>query len=506
MTPKFIYLFLFFSLLPSAFCLQPLFAQLNIPLEDKIKFEKALEQKIDEVLLKILGPNQARAIVETTIDFTRIEKLQVNTADAKEQGKDIAFKWLNLSEMLPEQQLLPGFPIDLEKSSSENVSYEKKLSYPASIIKKIRVTLILNKTIDAIQAENIKDIVSNFLAIDPKRGDEIIILRSPFASPWKTLWYTPESMELLAKYVILTLIALISLIVVAIGFLKLAKAMNVMATSQATHQVSLEFGERKRSEGETPKPAEIALPRITKQAVSAETQGESEEESTMFNVRIEQLPLLLFMLEKEDPANIALVTAHLEPDVRKAFLNLLPSQVSAKVINEMAKPKYIEPDIIMEIKQELERRINNTIGGVHKILETMDSLNLKAKEKLIENLKQENPALAMELRSKTLLIDDLNHLSDRDLSVLISAIKLDDWVYILQGIGENLKEKIMQIMPEDVRKVINEKVMVTSAGQTQIDDAVEKFMFAVHDIIKKGMIVNPLESGIKQIPLQTTGD
>lgn len=476
------------------------FAQLNVPLEDKIKFEKALEQKIDEVLLKILGPNQARAVVETTIDFTRIEKLDVNTANAKEPGKDVAFKWSNILEMLPEQQLLPGFPIDSEKS--DKVSYQKQLSYPTSLIKRIRVTLLLNKTIDTVQAESIKNIVSNFMAMDFKRGDEIIILKSPFASPWKTLWYTPESMGFLTKYIILALVALISLIVVAIGFLKLAKAMSVMATSQATHQVSLEFGERKRAEREVYGPTEMALPKIARHEV--QTQEESkEEEKIVFNIRSEQVPLLLSMFEKEDPANIALVTNHLQQQVRKEFLDLLPSQVSAKVIAEMSKPRYVDPDVIMEIKQELERRINNTIGGMHKILEIIESLNFKAKEKLIENLKLENPLLAQEVRSKTLLIDDLNQLSDRDLSVLISAIKLDDWVYIFHEIKGSLQERIMNLMPEDMRKVIEEKTTFASVEQAQIENAIEKLIFTARDLIKKGMITNPLAPSVGQIPLQT---
>ncbi|MDE2292844.1 MAG: hypothetical protein KGL53_12245, partial [Elusimicrobia bacterium] len=45
-------------------------AQNAIPLEEKAKFERALEQKAESVLLSLLGPSRSRVIVDATLDFT----------------------------------------------------------------------------------------------------------------------------------------------------------------------------------------------------------------------------------------------------------------------------------------------------------------------------------------------------------------------------------------------------------------------------------------------------
>jgi hypothetical protein len=62
----------------------------SLPFEDKARYEKALEQKVDEVLVRLLGPNQAKVVVEATMDFTRTEKLEVNSVE--QPGKADPFK------------------------------------------------------------------------------------------------------------------------------------------------------------------------------------------------------------------------------------------------------------------------------------------------------------------------------------------------------------------------------------------------------------------------------
>ncbi|HOI43784.1 MAG TPA: hypothetical protein PK523_12650, partial [Elusimicrobiales bacterium] len=43
----------------------------SLPLDDKARYEKALEQKVEEVLIRLNGPNQAKVVVQASMDFTR---------------------------------------------------------------------------------------------------------------------------------------------------------------------------------------------------------------------------------------------------------------------------------------------------------------------------------------------------------------------------------------------------------------------------------------------------
>ena len=83
----------------------PLAAQ-SLPFEDKARYERTLEQKADDVLVRLLGPNQAKVVVETLMDFNRTEKLEFAP-----QEKGDMFKWQAAGgDAQSGDYLLPGFP------------------------------------------------------------------------------------------------------------------------------------------------------------------------------------------------------------------------------------------------------------------------------------------------------------------------------------------------------------------------------------------------------------
>lgn len=490
-------------------CCAPLLAQ-NIPLEDKAKYEKALEQKVDDVLLRVLGPNQAKVIINASMDFTRMEKVEVNSASAENAAdKKTLFKWQNISgETQGGTQLLPGFPAAsaLNPLGLENQSYQKQLSFPSSFIKKMYVTVLLNRIVSDSEAENIRGIVSDLLGVDTKRGDELVVVRAPFAPVWKTIWYTPEAVGLLFKYGVLTLMTIFALIVVAVGFLKLAGAMNSMAKVQQNHQISMEFGKAGMQPG-----AEAAMPA----ALSAEGGGrlalpgrdfseaaaeDSDAEAAVFNVKPEQVDFLVPMLVKEEPANIALVTAHLAPEVRRDFLGKLPPDVSSEVLAHMGKVRFVEPEVISTLKEELERRLQGAVGGVVKVLEILEQVNLKAKKEMIERLQAKNPELARQVRAKILLVEDLSRLPDREISILVSSIKIEDLSDAVWDLPGELKEKIKSQMAEKAWLAVEQTMKFSHPPEEKIEKAVENLLSAAIKLITEGRISNPLRLAPEMLP------
>lgn len=478
----------------------------NIPLEDKAKYEKALEEKVNDVLLRVLGPNQAKVVIDASMDFTRIEKFRVSAGAAEGgAGKKELFKWQNIfSEEQSGPQLLPGFPVmsRLNLLGMEDQFYEKQLTFPVSFIKRLTVTVILNRNITDADAENVRNIVFDILAIDLKRGDELVIVRAPFAPIWKTIWYTPETMGLLFKYVVLTFMSIIALIVVAICFLKLAGAMSTMAKAQQSHQISMEFGKSPAGAGMPGGEAGIleggerlALPGRTAESGEEpreDAQGPASQEKVVFNVRPDQVDFLIPMLAREDPANVALVTAHLEPEIRKEFLKRLPVDTASEVLARMGKVRFVDPDVISTIKEELERRLQGAVGGVVKVLEIVEQANLKAKKEMLKRLQEKHPELARQVKSKILLVEDLARLKDRDISILASSMKLDDWSWAVWGMPDDLKEKVKSQMAEKSWQMIEQSMKYGTPPAGKIEKAVEDLVTTAARLVGEGRISNPL--------------
>ncbi|OGR43246.1 MAG: hypothetical protein A2X35_07860 [Elusimicrobia bacterium GWA2_61_42] len=471
----------------------------NIPLDDKARYEKAQEQKMDEVLLKLLGPNQAKVIVQATMDFTRTEKFDVTSGGVGTAGKGGMFKWESASTDAGQplnEYLLPGFPA-MEAAEGEKKSYQKQLIFPASFIKKLTVSVILNKTMSEADSQNVRSVVSEVMGLNAERGDELTIIKTPFAPAWRTIWYTPEAVSLIFKYGILSVIGIIALVVVAIGFLKLAGAMNTMAKAQQSHQITMDMGKSMAGMGGGGPP----LPGLEKLDLSglekkdAEGGGEpGASDSLVFNVKPAQVDFLVNLMAGEDPANVALVAGHLPEEVKTEFLRKLPAEVSMEVISNMARVRFVEPDVIITIREELEKRLAGAFGGVSKVIEALSRMNLRAKREMLDSLQARHPDIAREVRPRVFLPEDLMKFSDKELSMLASYVKVEDWALALWDFPQGFKERLKTQLTDKTWAMLEQtmKYGAPSAGKTEA--AVEAVVVSALKLISDGRVANPLSA------------
>lgn len=471
-----------------------------LPLEDKARFEKALEEKVEAVLLQMLGPNQAKVVVDATIDFTRMEKLDVRSAElsAEEKAKASRFLWQNMQpqESAAKLQLLPGFPlpdnplgnIQAQSLMGGNQTYERQISYPQAFLKRLAVTVILNESIPEEQAENIRGIIAGILEIKPERGDLLNIVRASFPPLWKTVWYSTESASFVVKYAATSVMAVMALIVVGYCFLKLSNAMGAMATAQM-HQISLEMPNA-GGPAELPKPeaapgAEGARPGADGDAASAE--------ALTFDVKPYQVDTLVHMIAEEEAPNIALVVAHLPPDSRRAFLAKLPAPVTASVLVQLSQVKFIDQDMLATLKEELERRLASALGGLPQVLGLLDQVDLKMKKELLEQLWKASPAVAREVRRRTLLVEDLARLPADEFSFFVLSAPLEDWAFALHGEADAFRALVKAQLPAPSWIILEQTLAARHPTPERAQEAAERIVALARKMVAEGRLSNPMD-------------
>lgn len=481
-----------FAALGALCCLAaPPMAGQSLPFEDKAKYERALEQKVDEVLVRLLGPNQAKVVVEATMDFTRTEKLEVSSEASPD--KTNPFKWQGAGgDAQSGDYLMPGFPA-YAMGGGDNKEYKRQLMFPSAFVKRMSVSIIVNRTLPDQDAENIRRVASEMLGLDQARGDQLAVIKAPFAPLWRTIWYTPEAISMVMKYVMFSLMGIIGMIVVSVGFLKLAGAMNTMAKVQQSHQITMDLGK-----GALPGEPAAGLPALPGASHSPKATGEEEGprgegDRVEFNVRLEQVPFLLSLMIGEDPSNVALVAEHLSLEVRSEFLKRLPPSFASEVIINMSKIRFVEAEIIVTLKDELERRLSGAVGGVGGVLGSIEGLGLGAKRTILSELARKQPELAAEVRRHVLMPDDLALLAEKDLSLLVSAVKVEEWGPALSELPEAVRDRIKTQMAEKTWLMIEQSMSYAAPSAERTEAALEGIMAKAALMIKEGRIANPAE-------------
>ncbi|HLD30568.1 MAG TPA: hypothetical protein VJC03_09505, partial [bacterium] len=161
-------------------------------LGEKNNLEKKLEDYVNTVLDRMMGPEKASCVISITPE---VEKSKIETETwAKQESKG------SEQGAAPPKptEFLPGIPLKKDLVEKESPvqkeaaqsgmkkSIESIIKVPTSFIKNIRATLIIDKSIPDDMVSAARDVVIDMLDIQPERGDKLIIRRVKF-SPFKKL-------------------------------------------------------------------------------------------------------------------------------------------------------------------------------------------------------------------------------------------------------------------------------------------------------------------------------
>jgi flagellar motor switch protein FliG len=229
------------------------------------------------------------------------------------------------------------------------------------------------------------------------------------------------------------------------------------------------------------------------QIMGGESAPREDREEVVFNIRVEQVPFLVNLMVSEAPSNVALVAGHLPLEVQREFLKSLPSAVASEIIINMAEMRFVEPEIITTLKDELERRLSGAVGGIDGALSAIENVTLRAKRGMLVELEQKHPALAAEIRKRILMPDDLALLAEKDLSLMVSAFKVEEWASALFELPEAVKLKLKGQMAEKTWQMIEQSMSYGTPSSEKTEEALELIMTKVAVMIKEGRIRNPLE-------------
>lgn len=465
----------------------------GIPLDDKARYDRFLEDKADSVLVKMLGPNRAKVVVDATLDFTRTEKFQILKDEKEDEEGNATFAWQGTTKGKAQKELLPGIPVEAgpgdKPAALPPQSYERQFSFPPSFVKKLAVTIVLDRKVTAEQAETVERIVSELLDISQDRGDALTVIRASFAPAWRTIWYSQDSFSMVLKYAILVLMTLSTLIVVGMCFLRLARAIDNMAKAQS-QQYALDVGmksalEEQAGAGEE-KPGEPeAVP-----ALPAPEDG--DEEVLRIKVKEEQLPTLLEMLRSEDAENVALVSAYLEPAIRARFLKSLSLRQQAEILLQMSSVRFVDPELVYKIKSEIEQRLANAVGGLTRVYALIEAATPAQQAELLKEIEGRDPALYKSVRSRVLLFEDLVRLDANGWSLLISRTSINDWASALREGSPALREAVQgQVLPQTW--IILEQLM-EGGGATpeKVAKAQADLLEEARKLIAEGRVQSPV--------------
>ncbi len=248
---------------------------------------------------------------------------------------------------------------------------------------------------------------------------------------------------------------------------------------------------------------------VLEQSVGTQRAGEI---LNRLSVIIEQTPFeflrntpadqIAAFLRNEHPQTVAMVVAQLpNTPLAAKVMELLEAELQADVAMRIAMMGQTSPDVVKEVAQVMERKLETVLqrewaaaGGVRSLAAILNAANRSTERNILEHLGNENDEVANEVRSLLFVFEDILKLDDRSIQMVLREVDSKDLGLAMRGASTEVQSKILDNMSQRGAEMLREEMeymppqrrRVVEEAQTKIVGVVRKLEDSGELVISRG--------------------
>src|SRR5690606_2244274 len=207
---------------------------------------------------------------------------------------------------------------------------------------------------------------------------------------------------------------------------------------------------------------------------------------------------IISLLSGEHPQTIALVLAHLRPELASGILAGLPTALQAEVAHRIALMERAAPDVVKVVADNLQRKAStvlsptelSAVGGVQQIVEIINRADPGTEKLILEGLEDRDADLADEVRSRMFVFGDIVLLEDRAMQLVLRQVESLELATALKGASEEVRDKILRNLSDRARENLVEEVdLLGPVRMSQVEDARASIVGSIRRLEESGQII-----------------
>ena len=428
------------------------------------QISEIMVRDVSSLLDQLLGPGMSRAYVNVEGTSTEENKQsEVLTPKSKDSNE----------AMIPPP---PGFPYPFQYLAREQQQSRKLTGFR---VQRLRVSILVDNSVPQDKLTSVRKVIEDMLRLEPERGDSLTVVRAELFPAWKTMLISPGVFQsMVGQAALITGLLFICFIAYFLGMGLVRRFGEALATRTSS-----------RTEVVAAPAAAPAPPAGLEHDKSPEAEeAEKDEASITIDVGLENVPRLAHLLKDQSPQNVALVMPHLKPEVRKAYLESAPRDFAADVMLAMAPVRYVEPELLKQLKEELERRVHGVMGGPEQAAEMLRSMGGGERSAMMAKIQERSPEAAAAIRSKILLFEDLERFDARSLSEIVAAVGAESMAAASARSSEGLRQALAAAFPGRAADVYRESLELARGAPNTAREAAarETVLSKVEEMVRSG--------------------
>ncbi|MBN1421129.1 MAG: flagellar motor switch protein FliG [Planctomycetes bacterium] len=217
---------------------------------------------------------------------------------------------------------------------------------------------------------------------------------------------------------------------------------------------------------------------------------ETQEQNVPFSfLRNSESESLFTLLSEEHPQTIALVLSYMEAAKAAEIIARLSPERQYDIIKRIATLEHTSPEAIKHVEAGLKRYLASLafeeyqeVGGIRTVAEILNVMERATEKAILENLEDERPELADEIKKLMFVFEDILLVDDRGIQNVLKEISNQQLALALKTASPELKDKVFRNMSKRAAELVQEEIQYM--GPVRVAD-VEGAQQAVVDVVRR---------------------
>lgn len=195
---------------------------------------------------------------------------------------------------------------------------------------------------------------------------------------------------------------------------------------------------------------------------------------------------LTALLLNEHPQTVALILSHIQPEKSAEVLTQFPIEQQTEIAERIGTMTHASPAIVEKVEKILENKFSTfvesdteAVGGVHTLVEILNVVGRSTEKAIVDELEQNQPELAEEVKASLFTFEDIVTLSDGDVQKVLRDVEHDDLVMALKGVTEDLRDFVYENVSSRAAESLKEDIEFLGPARLSVVEEAQQAIVAV---------------------------
>jgi len=179
------------------------------------------------------------------------------------------------------------------------------------------------------------------------------------------------------------------------------------------------------------------------------------------------------------------------------ILQNLPHEVQSDVAKRIATMDRTSPEVLREVERVLEKKLSTlssedytAAGGVPSIVEILNLVDRASEKQIIEQLEEQDPELAEEIKKRMFVFEDIVLLDDKAVQKVLREVDQQELSKALKSVDAEVQDKIFHNMSKRAASMLKEDMEFMGKQRLKdVEEAQQKIVAIIRKLEESGEIV-----------------